>query len=487
MMHQLDWNAAICQLKEVLPPTQFQNWVQPVSFLRTGEKSVVLGVPSRFHEEWVRLHYTREITAALKKQTGAELQLEFEILIGEENQNAAEAAIPLPPSPPQRPTLRIVGGGASATPAPPKALPEAESLPHFNLDPGLPNFSGPFMEFGFNRMALGFSREFSKIGKLSFPCLILNAGVGMGKTHLLAEIGLMFQNTHPTARIRYVSGESFGAEYVRALKSNSLADFKWKYSQLDCLLFDDLHQFSGPKFQEALLFVFNEITNRGGRIAFGTSQPINRISDLIEPLRSRLQSSMVCEISPPNYDQRVELLSRACEQNRIAADGMVLRRLASQGQRDVREILGSLLSLHLRATISQQPLEESLSQHEQEQIEQPSRDPINLNEIVLLVEHNFLMSRSDLVSKSRKEAPTWARQVAMYLARTYTLLPLEEIGTFFGRDHATVVHSFQKVVDSMEAHPQKRYQVEFLKKKLQARAPRSNSEGACLTPSTELF
>jgi chromosomal replication initiator protein len=469
-MLNLDWNAAIHQLKEVLPPTQFQNWVKPVSFLRSGEKSIVLGVPSRFHEEWVRQHYTRQITEALKKQTGAELQLEFEVLVEEENQKAAETSLLVAPNPPQRPTLRIVDGGATPQTPPPT---EEEVRP-VQMDPGLPHITTPFMELGFNRMALEFSRHFSKVGRLSFPCLTIYGGVGMGKTHLLAEIGLMFQNAHPTARVRYVSAESFGSEYVRALKSNSLADFKWRYSQLDCLLFDDFHQFSGPKFQESLLFIFNEITNRGGRVAFASSQPISRINDIIEPLRSRLQASMACEIRPPNYEERVELLSRACEHNRIAADGTVLRRLAGQCKNDVRGIVSSLVTLHLQSTISQQPMDEALNQVEQERIEQPSRDPITLNEIVALVEHNFQISRSDLVSKSRKEGPTWARQVAMYLARTYTLLPLEEIGAFFGRDHATVVHAFQKVVDSMENHQPKRYQVEFLKKKLHARAPGSN-------------
>ncbi len=481
-MHQLDWNLAIGQLKEVLPPTQFQNWVKPVLFLRRGEKSVVLGVPSRFHEEWVRVHYGRQITDALKKQTGADLQLEFE-LIEEENLKAAEVVVPT-----ARPALRIVGGTAAVPPPAKQELSEADYRPAFDLDPGLPNIGTPFMEMGFNRMALEFSRHFSKIGKLSFPCLTVVGCVGMGKTHLLAEIGLMFQNSHPSARVRYVSAECFGGEYVRALKSQSLPDFKWKYAQLDCLLFDDLHLFSGPKFQEALLFIYNEITNRGGRVAFGTALPIHRLKDIIEPLRSRLQSSMMAEIRLPNYEERVELLGRACEQNRIPVEGTVLRRLAGQGQRDVRELIGTLLQLHLKSTISQQSLDESFEVHEREQIEQPAKDPITLNEIVALVEHNFAVSRTELCSKTRKGGPTWARQVAMYLARTYTKLPLEEIGAHFGRDHATVVHSFQKVNDAVESHPQKRYQVEFLKKKLQARSPRSNSEHACPTlASTELF
>jgi chromosomal replication initiator protein len=101
------------------------------------------------------------------------------------------------------------------------------------------------------------------------------------------------------------------------------------------------------------------------------------------------------------------------------------------------------------------------------------QEAITLAEIVGLVEHNFGVSRSDMSSKSRKGNITWARQVAMFLARKFTLMPLEEIGKAFGRDHATVIHAFQKVTETIEQQPTRRYEIEFLKQKIESRTPRA--------------
>src|SRR4051812_16998705 len=79
-MLNLDWDATIDLLRQTLPQTQFVNWVKPVELIRCKENSVVLGVPSRFHEEWVRSHYSSQISQAIRDQCGTDLQLEFEIL-----------------------------------------------------------------------------------------------------------------------------------------------------------------------------------------------------------------------------------------------------------------------------------------------------------------------------------------------------------------------------------------------------------------------
>lgn len=478
-MPQLDWNAAINTLRETLPSAQFQNWVKPVSMLRCNERSVVLGVPNRFHEEWLKANFSRHITQALRKQCGEDLQLEFEILAQEalETRESLDAFVsPVPSSPsaavPARPALRIVDS-AVVDPLPHVAEPEPE--PHVT---NLPVFNTPFMELDYNRVAYQFSGIFSQGRSTPFQTLIVQGGIGMGKTHLLTEIGRWVQGSNAKARVRYINGEAFGNEFVRALKTNTMHDFKRRYShETDCLLFDDVHTLTGKeKFQETLLHIFNEIMNRGGRIAFASTTDPRRTEGFIEPLRSRLVSAVIAEIKPPSFEERVGLLARVCEQNQIFVEATTLRCLADKGQKDVRGLIGTLIHAHLQAKLQNLPLDAQFLSGGNELHPEPPREAISMAEIVALVEHNFGVPRSELMSKSRKEGPTWARQVAMYLARTYTLLPLEEIGKTFGRDHATVIHAFQKVKDTMESHPQRRYQVEFLKKKLQGRSPKGNLE-----------
>jgi len=148
-----------------------------------------------------------------------------------------------------------------------------------------------------------------------------------------------------------------------------------------------------------------------------------------------------------------------------------MHQLADKHQTDVREMIGTLLRVHLQATLENKRLDGEFLAREG-LVRETHREAITLAEIVSLVEHNFGVSRTDMFSKSRKGNINWARQVAMFLARTYTLLPLEEIGKQFGRDHATVIHAFSKVKETMEQQPTRRYEVEFLQQKLQGRAPR---------------
>lgn len=464
-MHQLDWNATINTIRETLPQAQFLNWFKPMELIRCSDSTVVLGVPSRFHEEWVRNNYSAQLQQAIRQQVGTEVQLEFEILVQEENIEASLASAT--PAALVRPSLRIV---------PSPAEEEAET-PAAPIAPQLPVFAHPFLQAPYNHVAYQCVGLFASGRDARVNPLILYGGVGMGKTHLLTEAGRRYHEHSPKARIRFTNAEAFTAEMVQCLKSNDMITFKRKWrDETDCLLFDDVQGLTRRlKTQEELLHTFNEIISRGGKVAFTTSVPVARLEEFIEPLRSRLLAGVIAEIKPPTFEEKVELLAQMSAMNHISIDPMVVRSLADKGQKDIRELIGTLLRAHLQAKLENRPLDNSFLAQEG-WIQESQREVITLAEIVSLVEHNFGVGRVELVSKSRKGATTWARQVAMYLARTYTLLPLEEIGKALGRDHATVIHAFQKVKETMESQPTRRYEVEFLKRKLENRSPRQAEE-----------
>jgi chromosomal replication initiator protein len=103
-----------------------------------------------------------------------------------------------------------------------------------------------------------------------------------------------------------------------------------------------------------------------------------------------------------------------------------------------------------------------------------------LEEIVALVEHNYGVSREDLLSKSRKSSVAWARQVAMHLARRFTDLSLQAIGNAFGRDHATACYAFDKVRETMDEQPSRKYEVEFLIEKLESRSSHRKTDDSLI-------
>ena len=59
---------------------------------------------------------------------------------------------------------------------------------------------------------------------------------------------------------------------------------------------------------------------------------------------------------------------------------------------------------------------------------------------------HYGVMRSDISGAQRTADIMRPRQVAIYLVKALTSLPLSEIGKHFGgRDHTTVLHSFNKV------------------------------------------
>ena len=66
----------------------------------------------------------------------------------------------------------------------------------------------------------------------------------------------------------------------------------------------------------------------------------------------------------------------------------------------------------------------------------------------------FGLSYNDLKGKKRTKAITFPRQVAMYISRELTEYSTTEIGLEFGgRDHSTVMHACQKIINSMKTDP----------------------------------
>ena len=64
----------------------------------------------------------------------------------------------------------------------------------------------------------------------------------------------------------------------------------------------------------------------------------------------------------------------------------------------------------------------------------------------------FDLSVEDLKSKSRKKNIVLPRQIAIFFARKYTDLSLNDVGQAFGgRDHTTIMHAIQKIKQSRES------------------------------------
>ncbi len=79
--------------------------------------------------------------------------------------------------------------------------------------------------------------------------------------------------------------------------------------------------------------------------------------------------------------------------------------------------------------------------------EKPKRE-LTIDYIVTMICGRYKISTEKIKSKNRKRELVEARQIAMYLTSKHTSLSLKSIGEYFNkRDHTTVIHSKNTVMD----------------------------------------
>jgi chromosomal replication initiator protein len=86
---------------------------------------------------------------------------------------------------------------------------------------------------------------------------------------------------------------------------------------------------------------------------------------------------------------------------------------------------------------------------------------VKVESIVKYISDETGVSVKDMISKKRFKEVVLARHIAMYLTCKHTSMTFKGIGRFFGgRDHSTVLHAKENVVNQMEVYRDMRKKVE---------------------------
>jgi len=73
----------------------------------------------------------------------------------------------------------------------------------------------------------------------------------------------------------------------------------------------------------------------------------------------------------------------------------------------------------------------------------------NINDILEVVSSVSRLDRTTIMSKTRRRDIVQARQIGMYLLYKYTRFSYQKVGSYFGKDHATAIHSENKIKDAL--------------------------------------
>lgn len=302
--------------------------------------------------------------------------------------------------------------------------------------------------------------------------LFIYGGVGLGKTHIMQSIGNYILTKDPTKKVMYVTSEAFTNELVESIKNdrtNTNQKFRDKYRKVDVLLIDDIQFIAGKEStQEEFFHTFNALRESKKQIVISSDRPPKDIATLEDRLRSRFEWGLTVDIAPPSYETRMAILRKKAEFENLNVPNEILEYIANNIKSNIRELEGSLTKLTAYAKFTHNDLSIALA-------EEALRDIIFPNEtrdvtpdlIIKTVSDHFNITPADITSHKRNKEIVYPRQIAMYLCRAMTDVPLATIGKIIGnRDHTTVIHGADKISDEIKNNVQTKELIDILIKKI---------------------
>jgi chromosomal replication initiator protein len=276
--------------------------------------------------------------------------------------------------------------------------------------------------------------------------IFLHGECGVGKTHLLQGACQRFSERNPSLAVRYTTGEQFTNEYIAAIRTNGLEEFRARMRRLDLLAIDDVHFLANKSATQAeFLHTIDAIGFSGARIALASDEHPRHIKRFSQGLVSRFLSGMVVRIDAPDRATRLALirrlaLSRAMRLSTAAEDLLAARCLGS-----VRELEGALTKLAaLRLVSGADPhgevglilVEQFLDDHGPK-----AGAPIRIADIVSAIVERVGIDRAELLSNGRHRRVVLARGLVAHLARELTTMSFPEIARSLGRENHSTAHT----------------------------------------------
>jgi chromosomal replication initiator protein len=314
-----------------------------------------------------------------------------------------------------------------------------------------------FVKGASNQFALAAALRVAETPGRSYNPLFIYGAAGLGKTHLLHAIGHYVHHHYQHDLVRYVTTETFLNEYVDGIRTNTIANFKRRYRDIDVLLIDDIQFMEGKEgLQEEFFHTFNSLHGANKQIVISSDRMPDAIPTLEERLRGRFKWGLITDIQPPDLETRLAILRNKAERDQSPVPSETLEFIASRITSNIRELEGALIRVTAYASLNNVPIsthlaEQTLGDLLAGSIVKTRTDTELLAEIAIILG----FSVEALCGKSRQRPLVTARQMAMYVFRELTDLSYPSIARLFGgRDHTTVIHAVDKIQRLMKERKQ---------------------------------
>ena len=444
-INSLKWKDVLAQTRNELTEVSYRTWFLPLVPLEMDEEKAImtLAISESFKASmFVKNPRYLEILENAVKDV---FKKQYNILISHKSEEEIK---------------KIMEGSAAET-ARPSIDSDNPYKEEYYLNP----------KYNFDNFIVGPNNEYAHAVSLAvadnpstaYNPLFIYGGSGLGKTHLMHAIGQHIMRTNPSLKVLYVSSEMFTSELIQALqdpvhKNSKLNAFKAKYRTVDVLLIDDIQFIEGKDSTQLEFFhTFNTLYSHNKQIVISSDRHPNKLRDLDERLTSRIQSNIMADIQPPDFETRVAILRKKAEEEGIMIESNTLEvidLLAEKIKFNIRELDSALLRVISFSKFKNQPITAKFAKEYLTDIFSLRDIDISCESVKKAVCKKYNIKITDIESKKRNREFSMPRQIAMYICREMTDLSYPKIGeSFGGRDHTTVLHACEKINKQIKIDP----------------------------------
>jgi chromosomal replication initiator protein len=446
------WNNCLKIIKDIVEWQHFKTWFEPINPVEVKGNVLMIQVPSQFFYEYLEEHYVTLLAKTLKRELGKDARLEYRIMVDSGNGRGGTVNVPAT-------SVKTYSNNEMSFPlvidSPVKNPFVIPGLKKMQIDPQLnSNYTfDSFVEGECNRVARRAGKTVAeKPGSSSFNPLVLYGGTGMGKTHLVQAIGNQVKRSHPNKVVLYVSSEKFINQFQDHSRNNAINDFIHFYQLIDVLIIDDIQFFNrAEKSQDAFFSIFNHLHQSGKQLILTSDKSPKDLEGVQERLLSRFRWGLSADLQLPDYETKIEILEKKMQRDGLEMPREVVKYIAYNINSNVRELEGALISLLAQTSLNKREIDLELAKKVLRNFVKSSSKEITIDTIQKMVCDYFDVPYDKLLQKTRKREIVQARQITMFLSKSFTKNSLKTIGEHFGgRDHTTVIHSCQTVKDLMD-------------------------------------
>jgi chromosomal replication initiator protein len=428
------WQSALGKLQIQVSKANYATWLSNSQGIGCHDSIFVVSVPNIFIAEWLSKRLYPLVRKTLVAIMGKDVDVQFVVQNSEQLTSSASA--------------KQTDGGTST-----KAK-QHRFNPRYTFD--------NFVVSDSNRLPYAAAVEVAENPGSSYNPLFIHSSTGQGKTHLLHAIGHL--TTNNGAQAAYTAAEQFANEFVSAVRENQVDKFRSKFRNIHIFLFDDIHFLLDKKQTLQCFFhIFNELYSNNHQIVITADCAPGDLHPLSSKLKSRLEGGLVVDIQPPDFETRLNILRAKADTTTTSDLEAVLQVVAKRVCDNVRQLEGALVYLTAQARLS-------ATEITPETINKLLTSTYHKQDIKLLlrtVAEHYNLSTEELISKRRDRKTTLARGVAIYLMREGYNCSLTEIGKELGgRNHATILHGYEKLASELSTNPNLANQISEIRLKI---------------------